>query len=128
MGGCPEGIIHHELYRVLQPPCVAAQKKLFSTGYTWCFGLYSAHIFLAAGNRSRGVSGGEITGEVSGGKGDVPGGGFCSQVGLYSVCVCVKRQMRLNQASVVFSGSNAFAVTASMTTVMVFVVTTWFLV
>ena len=38
-----------------------------------------------------------------------------------------ERELRLNQACVVFSGGNAFAVTASMTTVMVFVVTTWFL-
>ena len=35
--------------------------------------------------------------------------------------------MRLNQANVVFSGSNTFAVTARLTTVVVFVVTTWFL-
>ena len=45
MGGCSEGIIQPEFYRVLQPPWVVAQKKVSNTGYTGCYGVYRVRTF-----------------------------------------------------------------------------------
>ena len=86
---CPEGIIQHELYRVLQPLWVVAQKKVFNPGYTGCYGLCRVRTFSLEPGIVRGVSGGEISRKVSGGWGrGCSEGNFVPRWDC-TVCVCV---------------------------------------
>ena len=71
MGGCSEVIIQPELYRVLQPQWVVAQKKVSNTGYTGCFGVYRVRTFSLELGLVRADSGEEIIRKVLGGWGRV---------------------------------------------------------
>ena len=90
VGGCPEGIIQHCSYRVLQPPWVVVEKKVSNTWlYTVLRVIQNTNSSLGVGNRSRGVSGGDFIRKVSGGEGDVLGGILFTGGIIQCVCVCV---------------------------------------